>query len=562
MKKLSIPLVFLLVCVFVITACGSNQAATTTKSSATTPVSTQPAITTTVPVTSAAPSPPPTTPTASKPSATSPAASTPTQNKYGGTLRIIEPSGPGAPLGAEWENNIGNYPTQQWVMQGLLREQVAGKIVPALAESYDVNSSGPNPNMVFHLRKGVKFIDGTDFNAQAVAWNLDMYKKTGTYLATTNYWKSWDILDDYTIRVNLTQWRNTMIRAWDSYFLVSPTAYNKNGIDWMRTHVVSTAPFMQTDYKQDVSFTAVKNPTYWDAGKPNLNGVQLLYVVDQLTREALFLSGGAEFLNALPSEGPKFASQGFNIITRPSGPNALIPDSKNPDSPYSNIKVRLAVEAAIDRESLASTFGYGYSSAAYQFASPAAMAFDPALASQYRKYDVAKAKQLMADAGYPNGFKTTIEVSPGIDNNPALAIQSYLAKIGIQASLDFPQPARWTVLQNQPVPTSTLFYQPMAEAATFNTTVNVYFADPGSFYWPNLKKADGWPALFAQDLTSPTADPAILKQVSDMFFNDCTIIPLFYNSLIVIVSPKVQDSGIGNYGTLDSWDFPNVWLSK
>jgi ABC-type transport system substrate-binding protein len=319
---------------------------------------------------------------------------------------------------------------------------------------------------------------------------------------------------------------------------------------------------MQSNFQQDVSITAVKNPTYWDTGKPYLDQVQLLYVADQMTREALFLSGGAEMLNAIPSEGQKFTSQGFKVLNRLAGPNALIPDSKNADSPYANIKVRLAVEAAIDRESLANTYGYGYGSASYQFATPAAMAFDPTLASQYRKYDVAKAKQLLTDAGYPNGFKTTIEVQPGVDNNPVLAVQSYLSKIGIQASLDFPQSSRWTILQTSPVPTSTLFYQPMAEAATFNTTVNVYFGDPGAFYFPSLKKADGWPALFAQDLTSSTADPAILKQVSDMFFNDCTIIPLFYSSQIVIVSPKIQDSGIGNYGNLDAWDFPNVWLSK
>ncbi|MCR4394429.1 MAG: ABC transporter substrate-binding protein, partial [Dehalococcoidales bacterium] len=261
MKKLIIPVVVILVLAFILTACGGGTSAP--------PSSTAPQ--TTVPVTS---SPGTTTspPTSTSPGSSSTPLSSPA-SKYGGTLRIIEVAAPGAPIGAEWEGNLGTYNTQQWCLERLLKEKLDGTMQPELAESWEVTSTGDSPNIVFHLRKGVKFHDGTDFNAKAVAWNLDIFKRTGMFTATTNFWKSWDIIDDYTIRVNFTSWRNTLLRAWENYFFVSPTAYEKNGIEWMRTHMVGTGPFMQTDYKRDVSMTAVRFKDYWDKGKPYLDGV-------------------------------------------------------------------------------------------------------------------------------------------------------------------------------------------------------------------------------------------------------------------------------------------------
>ena len=100
--------------------------------------------------------------------------------------------------------------------------------------------------------------------------------------STTNYWTSWDIIDDYTIRVNFSQYLNTLMRSWENYFFVSPTAYEKNGIEWVRTHMVGTAAFSQTQFLRDVSTTLVRNPVYWQQGKPYLDKVEILYVVDQL----------------------------------------------------------------------------------------------------------------------------------------------------------------------------------------------------------------------------------------------------------------------------------------
>jgi peptide/nickel transport system substrate-binding protein len=154
---------------------------------------------------------------------------------------MIEALAPGAPLGAEWEGNLGTYNTQQWVLERLLRETSGGVMVGELAETWEVNTTPTataNASITFHLRHGVTFHDGSPWNAEAAAWNIKMYKDGNKFGGTTNYWISWDVIDEFTLRVNMSAWLNTLLRAWENYFFVSPTAYNVHGIEWMRTNMV------------------------------------------------------------------------------------------------------------------------------------------------------------------------------------------------------------------------------------------------------------------------------------------------------------------------------------
>ena len=544
MKRLLFPLVILLVLASILAGCSAPAATTTT-----------PAATKTTTATTA--------PTATTP-ATATATAAPAVDKFGGTLRIIEIAAPGAPLGAEWEGNLGTYNTQQWVLERLLKEKLDGTMQGELAESWDVTATGDNPNILFHLRKGVTFHDGTPFNAAAIAWNWDMYKKANMFGATTNTWKSWDIIDENTIRMNYSPYKNTGLRSWENYFMVSPTAYTKNGIEWMRTHMVGTGAFMQTDYQKDVSFTAVRNPNYWqkDAdGKqlPYLDKVQLLYVADETTRETLMKSGGAEVLNSSTKQASRFTGTDFTILTRSGGPTILAPDSKNAGSPYANLQVRKAIEYAIDREALAKSFGYGYDKPAYQLTSPNTKAYDPSL--KPRMYDLATAQQLMAQAGYGNGFDTTIYVGPGANRDPVIAIQAYLAKINIKADLQFPEPAAWQAVTTQPAKVNSMIYIPVNEWSNYNTTLNVFFSGLG-FYLPSNLKPAGYLDLFNKSLAAPAPDPAILQQVTNAFYNDCTIVPLVYNTFVFVLKPNVQDSGLVKFGTFNAWDYCRAWLKK
>lgn len=276
----------------------------------------------------------------------------------------IEAGGAGGPIGWPPELAAGAGLSGQISLDQLLHEDRTGKILPNLATSYDVVTDPKNPSITFHLRKGVTFQDGTDFNAQALKWNLDMIK-TGVNPSVTAVWKSWDVLDDYTLRVNLSLWQNTVIRNFTGItaVLCSPAAYQKNGVDLMRVNMVGTGAFKQADYAVDVHLNTTKFANYWDKGKPYLDGLNLLYVVDPMTRLALFKSGGGDVMAVSAKDANDLKNSGYSIINYPASANALIPDSLNPDSPWSNPKVRMAAEYAIDKEALSKAFGYGCISA-------------------------------------------------------------------------------------------------------------------------------------------------------------------------------------------------------
>ncbi len=151
--------------------------------------------------------------------------------------------------------------------------------------------------ITFTLRKGVKFHDGTDFNAEAVKFNLEA--KKAAKMSGTEDWSSIDILDDYTVRINLLQYVNTALARFTAIYgaMVSPTAFKKNGIDWARWNPVGTGPFQFVGFERDVSAKYKRFEGYWQKGKPYLDGVEYLYIKDPMTQSATMEAKEAHVLN-------------------------------------------------------------------------------------------------------------------------------------------------------------------------------------------------------------------------------------------------------------------------
>ncbi len=562
MKKLIIPLAFLLICTFIVSGCGT----TDTTSSA--PAVTQSVNTVTVTTTSGIGTSPVTTIAAAPVSTTSAkitsgtATSTTGEQKYGGTLRFILPSAPGTPIGWMPETAGGSVTTMQVVMEYPLQEDLNGDIRPWLASSYDVNSDPKNPSITLNIRKGVKFHDGSDLNAQAVKWNFEKVKESALNASTTRYWKSFELLDDYTIRINLTEWQNRQLRSFGnpSCILCSPAAYEKNGLEWIRWNMVGTGAFIQTEFQKDVTLKTTKNKNYWVPGKPYLDGFQLLYVVDELTRIALFKSGGAEIvdLSGNARVATELKAAGYQILTRPSGTNMLIGDSINADSPWSNIKVRLAAEYAIDKESIVKTFGYGMQQAAYQMPSPDSKAYINTIPA--RKYDAAKAKQLLSEAGYPNGFKTKIIAPTTANRDIIVALQSYLGKVSIQADLDFVDAAKYQAYQSGTW-NNALLYTSVIHYANYNSVLAQWFGVPASWF-KSMKRPEGWDQIVNATITSTQQEPALMQKCVQALYDDETVIPLDYGTSLWAITDYVHDSGVGTRGSSTQWNSQNAWLSK
>ena len=371
--------------------------------------------------------------------------------KYGGTLRFIS---------GDLANNLGwpadplvDLATLQHCCDTLLRGDNKGNVIPWLAESYKI--ADDQKSITFSLRKGIKFHDGSDFNAEVAKWNLDNF--ITAKIGTADHWDSVEVVDGSTIRVNFTEWQNTLLSTFIEptfpAFMVSKAAFDKNGLDWMKANPVGTGPFMFGAFNRDTNYKVIKNPDYWVKGKPYLDAINYIFITDHITQRIAMQAGEGDLLGASAKDISSFPSAGFKISPVPlSSVDSLVPDTANADSPWSNQKVREAVEYAIDKEAISRAFGYGYYPAPYQIVPPACNLAYNTNFTLGRKFNVDKSKQLLAEAGFSNGFETTFIVFPAASRDIVTALQANLDTVGIKVTLDFPDFGRWATFMGPPVP--------------------------------------------------------------------------------------------------------------
>jgi peptide/nickel transport system substrate-binding protein len=551
MKILTMAFIgIILVISLLLGGCGEKPAATT----ATNPPDTKPVSTSAAPSIASSTIPVTTSPQNIDQTSTT-ATVTP---QRGGILTITPQVSPGGPIGWPPENLGEMANLQQFALEGMLKSYFDGHKEPFLATSWDIDTTAKT--ITFHLRKGVKFHDGTDFNAQAVKFNWDAQIEAKSSIA--QYWESIDVIDDYTVRVNLIEYFNTMLDSFQSAFIVSPTAYEKNGIEWMRNNMVGTGPFKLIDYKRDISAEFVRNPDYWMEGKPYLDGIKVVWISDPLTAAAALRSGSTDAWQIdTGSVAAGFEGSEFKTNARLTGMICMIFDSANADSPFYDKRVRQAVDYAIDKEALVKAKGYGYWKAAYQLPPEGTMAYNPDY--QGRHYDPDKAKQLLTEAGYPNGFKWRLVVSPlGTDKDVAAGIQNYLKKVGIDISIEYPVYAKYLEYRQVSTWSGAILMQPCLMPSNFNQFFGLYLITTSGLF-KSMARPEGIDERINESRSLAEPDIAKIRAIADQVYEEGLILPLHTTGTCVISNPDIiHDAGfMTNYDSF-SWCPWNAWKSQ
>jgi peptide/nickel transport system substrate-binding protein len=437
-----------------------------------------------------------------------------------------------------------------------------GKYKPGLALSWDTSADGKA--ITFKLRQGITFHDGTPFNAQAVKSNLDnLIPPNATILSGIT---SVDVVDDYTVKLNLSSYNNLILyhfAANPATWMYSPEAVKKNGADWATTHPVGTGPFVLKDYQPNISITAVKNPNYWQKGLPYLDGIEMAMVPDPMTQMITLKAGQAHAIyDATTTATAQLREAGYPVQIAPGSFMTLTFDAKNSEI-FSKPQVRQAIEYAIDKEAICSGPGVGLYTPVYQIGSSTSPDYNPA--SPPRKFDPAKAKKLLAEAGYPNGFSFKIFVLDQAWREGWVAIQSYLDAVGIKMEINVLNVSAYNLIR-----ASGKIEKGAVASASFMPSSNTLFpldswwrSDSGTF--PYVVKPAGIDKLIDQAKVSrdPAAITKINQQIIKLIYDDETVVPLWLTPRIAVLDKSVQNTGWFIYGDDANNEFgTRTWLKK
>jgi peptide/nickel transport system substrate-binding protein len=341
--------------------------------------------------------------------------------------------------------------------------------------------------------------------------------------------------------------------------MYSPTAEQKNGQDWAVNNSVSTAAFHVTEFTPDVGVKCDKNPNYWRPGLPYLDHVNLIVVKDPATALAMVEAGQADaWMISTPQETADLASKGFNIVETPNLYRVLYPDSLNPDSPFAKKEVREAVEYAINRPAMAKALGFGYDEAVDQPTHKGTQGYNPNY--PVREFNPDKARQLLADAGYPNGFKTKL-TGLTTDGNDLAIIKNYLADVGIEADIDLADMGRFYggVMGGW----DGLLYGMLASGPQFCVPWLDHVGPMPLMKFASMAKSQTYLDTCTQVITAP--DVATMEKLTmDMVTQageDAMFIPLILNLVTSVFKPGFHT---GYFTSVDStyWQIYNDYWEK
>jgi peptide/nickel transport system substrate-binding protein len=344
------------------------------------------------------------------------------------------------------------------VYEGLIRRDPDLDIQPALATSWEVLEP---TKWRFHLRKGVKFHNGNDFNADDVIFSADRVRAEGSDL-TTRIPKDAKFVkvDDHTVDVILTSPNPILHYEWETWSIIDKewaeandsvkvTSASDDNATKISLEANGTGPFKVVKHDVGVSTSLETNAGWWDTPQHNLTKIEFTTIASDATRVAALLSGDIDMVYPVPVQDLKRvnSNDGTRALIGPELRtiflgmdqirDELLESNVKGKNPFKDVRVRKAFYQAINIEAIKAKIMRG-------LAEPSSIMISPFLFSKSGDftrlpYDVAASKALLAEAGYPNGFEVGMDCpNDRYVNDEAIcqAVTAMLAKAGIKVNLN------------------------------------------------------------------------------------------------------------------------------
>ena len=351
------------------------------------------------------------------------------------------------------------------VLFDLTQSDKLATLRPGLAESWE-QAPDDKKTWIFHLRKGVQFHDGNEFNADAVIWNLDRWYKTdspqfeaaatGITRSRVPILASYRKIDDSTVALTTTKPASYFPWMVPYLLITSPASFEKGGRDWAKVAMLppaGTGPFQISKVVPRQSVTLTRWDGYWDpAHKAKVDSILLLPIPEANTRLAALRSGRVDWIEVPPPDGiPSLKAAGFTISTN-SYPHVWpwFYNISATNSPFKDVRVRQALNYCIDRKAIVALLN-GTAEPSVGWLKPN----DPAFGNPVNHYtfDPAKGKALLAEAGFtpqkPLSFKVMVSTSGSGQMLPLPMNEALQENLQQACGVDVQvEPVEWQVLLN------------------------------------------------------------------------------------------------------------------
>ncbi|WP_170336290.1 ABC transporter substrate-binding protein [Ruegeria arenilitoris] len=327
------------------------------------------------------------------------------------------------------------------IFEGLTRFKGDGSVVPGLAESWEISDDGKE--YTFRLHDGVTFHDGSVMDAEDVKFSLDRALGEDSANAQKALFagiESVEIVDPLTVKVTLSEPNGNFLfnMAWGDAVIVSP-----DSIDDIKTNPVGTGAFTFGEWVQGDSITLNRNPDYW-GDQPALESATFKFISDPTAAFAAMMAEDIDAFDNFPAPEnlPQFeADPRFQVLVGSTeGETILSTNNKQP--PFDDIRVREAVAHAIDRQAIIDGAMFGYGTPIGTHFAPHNPAYVDLTGNS--AYDPEKAKTLLAEAGFADGFETTLHLPPpSYARRGGEIVAAQLADVGINAEIINVEWAQW-----------------------------------------------------------------------------------------------------------------------
>lgn len=295
------------------------------------------------------------------------------------------------------------------------------------------------------LRQGVKFHNGEPFNAEAVKFTLDRVLDPATKSVTRGNFtwiKEVKVVDEYTVQILTAKPFPAAPEFLTLAYIVPPKYLKSVGDEEFSKKPVGTGPYKFVEWRKAEHLIVEANPDYWKdspKGMPKIKTIVFRTIPETTTQIAELLSGGVDIIRNVPPDQIAVVKDSANArisATKILRVNSLLLDSagRASNTPLTNPKVREAIAYAINVDEMLTTILGGYAERTATGVNPLHFGFDPSI--KPTPYDPERAKKLLAEAGYPNGFEITFNTYSGTITSMdqmADAMTGYLAKVGIRA---------------------------------------------------------------------------------------------------------------------------------